>query len=101
MNRFNSIKVQLELNRKKDKGPVIQFQFHKGAIRTTALAQIYFAFPCFNSIKVQLELAKNIIFTDRVRSFNSIKVQLEPRRALTQANTPTEFQFHKGAIRTV
>ena len=75
----------------------------------------------FNSIKVQLEPANNLILchvltfqfhkgtirTHHIvcyeplhRNFNSIKVQLERVKTANQLATYPVFQFHKGTIRT-
>ena len=56
---------------------VSPFQFHKGAIRTSASGGSTEGDPYFNSIKVRLEL--------EVRVFSEVF---------------NRFQFHKGAIRT-
>ena len=56
----------------------LQFQFHKGTIRT-------FIQKCEK---------------DHVCNFNSIKVQLEPDIGCISFRMPTVFQFHKGTIRT-
>ena len=54
----------------------------------------------FNSIKVRLEHDKyngDFCFT----YFNSIKVRLEPSSMKPIFVSLNEFQFHKGAIRTI
>ena len=56
---------------------LIPFQFHKGTIRTTKMAQAL----------------------DLVAYFNSIKVRLEQRME-RRKDRRTIFQFHKGTIRT-
>ena len=77
--RFNSIKVQLEHSQKLAIKQLIQFQFHKGAIRTFLDITDPVCSHRFNSIKVQLELVTFKITTNcKSRRFNSIKVQLEP-----------------------
>ena len=97
------------------------FQFHKGTIRTGEHKAKSSAFAHFNSIKVQLELngtddypfflsyfnsikvqlERDDEFFSRLwlENFNSIKVQLEPITCL-KLEACTEFQFHKGTIRT-
>ena len=56
---------------------MIEFQFHKGAIKTSLLSLPVLVLPHFNSIKVQL------------------------KRGYFQGNDPSLlFQFHKGAIKT-
>ena len=56
----------------------VQFQFHKGTIRT------------FQEVKDSLP----------PEYFNSIKVQLELEQAGLNPNLMMKFQFHKGTIRT-
>ena len=75
---FNSIKVRLEHRAAIAEDAHIEFQFHKGAIRTTKLVNVLGVFVNFNSIKVRLELF-----------FSSLILKLN------------KFQFHKGAIRTI
>ena len=56
----------------------MQFQFHKGTIRTQMKTNNY---------------SEN-------QDFNSIKVQLEPP-AVSSITPELRFQFHKGTIRTL
>ena len=75
---FNSIKVRLELEAAGiNPYLMLEFQFHKGTIRTAIAVQKYKEIQYFNSIKVRLELniAKRSIV--RLPHFNSIKVRLE------------------------
>ena len=76
--RFNSIKVQLEHLCQSAIIRQVQFQFHKGSIRTM-LMEISVQKPLrgFNSIKVQLELPRPVKHLIYDSCFNSIKVQLE------------------------
>ena len=76
---FNSIKVRLEhVLVKADEDPTpTEFQFHKGAIRTTPILLTKSWLTYFNSIKVRLELDLHALY---------LLCRL--------------FQFHKGAIRT-
>ena len=53
----------------------------------------------FNSIKVRLELAYSTLHKYLYHNFNSIKVRLEPTPHFFDV-TFSEFQFHKGTIRT-
>ena len=53
----------------------------------------------FNSIKVRLKRARNVLFLSNYISFNSIKVRLKPEDPL-QDFVCDDFQFHKGAIET-
>ena len=55
LNHFNSIKVRLERNGLFAQNHVYLFQFHKGAIRTTAKSCSGSKGKNFNSIKVRLE----------------------------------------------
>ena len=75
---FNSIKVQLkhEETRYLDIAHV-EFQFHKGTIKT-----------CDGTLRRRSS-----------HYFNSIKVQLKLKNSY-QDNTFAEFQFHKGTIKT-
>ena len=52
---FNSIKVQLELEAVELPSQRLEFQFHKGTIRTLRSAGSADGLLYFNSIKVQLE----------------------------------------------
>ena len=54
-----------------------EFQFHKGTIRTDDYKRMTENLKDFNSIKVQLELRKEMQPTSESKNFNSIKVQLE------------------------
>ena len=77
-----------------------EFQFHKGAIRTSPCSSLNVKFFDFNSIKVRLEqdilkpLQEGFIY------FNSIKVRLE-LISCQICRGFASFQFHKGAIRTL
>ena len=75
---FNSIKVRLE------RSSIVGFHNIKNN---------------FNSIKVRLEQVHRKIQNLQKLNFNSIKVRLEPHK-VHDYNTPHEFQFHKGTIRT-
>ena len=55
---FNSIKVQLEHKIVLKTTSVLEFQFHKGTIRTHWLWFSFSTLCYFNSIKVQLELTR-------------------------------------------
>ena len=75
---FNSIKVQLEPLWTQFDRWFIQFQFHKGTIRTQEQNVEPTQEKNFNSIKVQLELTLMTENRKVMVNFNSIKVQLEP-----------------------
>ena len=77
----------------------IEFQFHKGAIRTKETLGEDGLDRHFNSIKVRLELSISLFSACLFSDFNSIKVRLERLRGLPTAPN-MGFQFHKGAIRT-
>ena len=77
LTHFNSIKVQLEPEKKQAIIHQLVFQFHKGTIRTL----------------FELEYTKDD------NNFNSIKVQLE-RLWRSYESCEYKFQFHKGTIRT-
>ena len=99
LNRFNSIKVQLE--------PTFQswyvsgslFQFHKGAIRTFTLRFEEITEPTFQFHKGAIRTSLFVFSSSDRLCFNSIKVQLE-HRLLVHCIAAFLFQFHKGAIRT-
>ena len=74
---FNSIKVQLEQAAGLNPYLMLEFQFHKGTIRTAMVYLIQINLFNFNSIKVQLELPVRNLLTIINLHFNSIKVQLE------------------------
>ena len=75
---FNSIKVQLKHIIDNVIAPPIEFQFHKGTIKTDGLIQVCRKFD---------------------GNFNSIKVQLKPDAHLRPSGALV-FQFHKGTIKT-
>ena len=96
---FNSIKVRLKQAYLHVRIEEIEFQFHKGAIKTVDRHEIALDKCRFNSIKVRLKLDDaGKTFYEYCR-FNSIKVRLKPSE-----ESPLEkfirFQFHKGAIKT-
>ena len=78
----------------------VKFQFHKGTIRTfMRWALVFQTTFYFNSIKVRLEpYAPDIDFVFQFY-FNSIKVRLERMRR-SRRSSASQFQFHKGTIRT-
>ena len=79
---FNSIKVRLELSIGNLCSHLLEFQFHKGAIRTQRDIASMTIQQNFNSIKVRLELQLLQLLIPWIRHFNSIKVRLE--RAITE-----------------
>ena len=97
---FNSIKVRLELEAAGiNPYLMLEFQFHKGTIRTSSSNQPTALQVNFNSIKVQLERLISLCERLNYVDFNSIKVRLELEiRAKQVCVAP--FQFHKGTIRT-
>ena len=54
----------------------------------------------FNSIKVRLERLEAAGLNPYLMNFNSIKVRLERAGSLVGGLFSSQFQFHKGAIRT-
>ena len=79
---FNSIKVQLEPDPGRQQHQPVEFQFHKGTIRTELVfTESNGYYSNFNSIKVQLELSAANSFILEIPYFNSIKVQLERGRS--------------------
>ena len=99
MSNFNSIKVRLELGYYGNIISVLQFQFHKGTIRTARQSFILLTEANFNSIKVRLELWQQQSSSLSISNFNSIKVRLE-QGAYAEPFSHYKFQFHKGTIRT-
>ena len=79
---------------------LLTFQFHKGAIRTSRTMIMSTSISYFNSIKVRLEPGARPHWGRAHGNFNSIKVRLEPESA-TMSPYDYRFQFHKGAIRTM
>ena len=74
---FNSIKVRLKLAFSNLSLNTVEFQFHKGTIKTPIPASSVAAILDFNSIKVRLKL-----------STPAYVIRLKA------------FQFHKGTIKT-
>ena len=75
---FNSIKVRLKRLRHQETSP---YNYH------------------FNSIKVRLKHVSFDVTVPKERHFNSIKVRLKLPK-LKCVDSPKEFQFHKGTIKT-
>ena len=78
---FNSIKVRLKHPFVAEDGAVLEFQFHKGTIKTHLRAVYIGGVLDFNSIKVRLKqsVSKNDLM--KREYFNSIKVRLKPEVA--------------------
>ena len=64
------------------------------------LAKVLVSVIHFNSIKVRLKPGKELTLCVDVDHFNSIKVRLK-RLHFLYPHCLTEFQFHKGTIKTV
>ena len=77
----------------------LEFQFHKGAIKTIKEEWKQAYYRSFNSIKVRLRHTTLSNLSFEITSFNSIKVRLRPGIS-TAAMNGYSFQFHKGAIKT-
>ena len=78
MSNFNSIKVRLEPVTPATQSELnLEFQFHKGTIRTLCLVANLLNVYHFNSIKVRLELTRTLVSILILLYFNSIKVRLE------------------------
>ena len=75
---FNSIKVRLELRDQLLRCRSCQFQFHKGAIRTSPAVGI----------------------VDSLQLFQFHKGAIRTNSCVPSLCVENEFQFHKGAIRT-
>ena len=98
---FNSIKVQLELNVNPVTSFRLEFQFHKGTIRTTKETEIRSKQICdFNSIKVQLEHETSLRTFARAHKFQFHKGTIRTLAPNKAVRSVFVFQFHKGTIRT-
>ena len=78
---------------------VVEFQFHKGAIRTERLIAPFFWIRWFQFHKGAIRTPCRFFDSLSDRYFNSIKVRLEPYDGIDNDQFMI-FQFHKGAIRT-
>ena len=96
---FNSIKVRLKQFGKHTKRQHLQFQFHKGTIKTASILDAYKLYLNFNSIKVRLKPYCNEYASQLDDNFNSIKVRLK-LFAHNIIVALDKFQFHKGTIKT-
>ena len=77
----------------------IEFQFHKGTIRTILFDNFFVKTFGFQFHKGTIRtFGFGLIIKDNYH-FNSIKVRLE-RDAWKAKNPAPSFQFHKGTIRT-
>ena len=99
MHYFNSIKVQLEPDKREQSPRRQPFQFHKGTIRTVDGTLQYNSDDSFQFHKGTIRTIWLIVRILWVCNFNSIKVQLE-LLILRLTLTLLTFQFHKGTIRT-
>ena len=77
-----------------------QFQFHKGAIKTLVGGSKSVGKSRFNSIKVRLKPIGQRDASSISRRFNSIKVRLKLHGCEVGVRVIVQFQFHKGAIKT-
>ena len=98
---FNSIKVRLEHYFKfAETSLTVEFQFHKGAIRTNSFNLLIILAKRFQFHKGAIRtFANECKEASYCLDFNSIKVRLEPMPEKKAVGRP-QFQFHKGAIRT-
>ena len=78
----------------------MEFQFHKGTIRTMVRMAILSSVPAFQFHKgtIRTGLLREIQASQSY--FNSIKVRLEPQKQGQNEKQVPRFQFHKGTIRT-
>ena len=81
--------------------PLRRFQFHKGAIKSRSFLFEDAAHDSFNSIKVRLKDARSAEPIYARYGFNSIKVRLKAYRSIYECGIDSQFQFHKGAIKSV
>ena len=75
---FNSIKVQLEHKIVLKTTSVLEFQFHKGTIRTKLSTELFGVLTLFQFHKGTIRTYQVFCSHHRLSDFNSIKVQLEP-----------------------
>ena len=98
---FNSIKVQLKLIVTVDTTIVMQFQFHKGTIKTelhNAVASGYALFQFHKgTIKTAVQERHNIHAT----SFQFHKGTIKTQSGTLNYSLIAQFQFHKGTIKTL
>ena len=80
---------------------LLQFQFHKGAIRTPIPIRFRELDRHFNSIKVRLE--HDVDFASQVEAhlFQFHKGAIRTASDFVIPELDSIFQFHKGAIRTI
>ena len=77
----------------------LQFQFHKGTIRTLSENQRPITEVLFQFHKGTIRTSKKPITSAILKCFNSIKVRLE-QLGRKVVEFVVRFQFHKGTIRT-
>ena len=77
----------------------MEFQFHKGAIRTIRFFGYFVFVAYFNSIKVRLEPNKRTEQEER-ELFQFHKGAIRTSVLFSDKFFNVKFQFHKGAIRT-
>ena len=77
-----------------------KFQFHKGTIRTSSRTVTATTFTYFNSIKVRLERLFNVTLKSlRLFQFHKGTIRTKIQNAFRLLDLL--FQFHKGTIRTL
>ena len=78
----------------------MQFQFHKGTIRTLCPFLASLPLRHFNSIKVQLERLFLLILSTEKLIFQFHKGTIRTLKIVIKVLIYALFQFHKGTIRT-
>ena len=96
---FNSIKVRLKLQHFGGNKAILQFQFHKGTIKTPEARLMFRSVPVFQFHKGTIKTFLCLVLTCALPNFNSIKVRLKPSFRDTNGLF-AQFQFHKGTIKT-
>ena len=83
-----------------DRRTDIEFQFHKGAIRTLRDSRVDRHASIFQFHKGAIRTLRERVPICCLPYFNSIKVRLERKHEDASLMGDEPFQFHKGAIRT-
>ena len=78
---------------------IVEFQFHKGTIKTLCCCFLTQVVHYFNSIKVRLKLLDTIL-TIMVAKFQFHKGTIKTQVWLSMLSSILLFQFHKGTIKT-
>ena len=97
---FNSIKVRLKQNARFCYCGKLEFQFHKGTIKTRSHPTPQHRGDLFQFHKGTIKTAAPLPLLPSLNYFNSIKVRLKLQQRPRTAGEGHGFQFHKGTIKT-